>query len=80
MDAEAVRAPVQSLALRRRRSRVPWIYLVYHARAAGLSRAGYMSLRRRNAGTSSETGSNSAGMRASARAAGGSGRGEAAAG
>ena len=27
--------PVRGLALRRRRSRVPWIFLVYHARRGG---------------------------------------------
>ena len=48
---------VRNVQLRRRRSRVPWIYLVYQARAS----RGYSFCRRRKAGTSSgETGSNSA--------------------
>src|SRR6186713_163638 len=56
---------VRDIQLRRRRSRVPWIYLVYQARASRRGRQGakanYSFCRRRKAGTSSgDTGSNSA--------------------
>jgi hypothetical protein len=64
MNEELFGTPVRRLTLKRRRSPLPWIYVVYHARDARTvrdteSRARrYASVwRRRNAGTSS--GSNS---------------------
>ena len=63
MNEERFGTPVRRLTLKRRRSPLPWIYVVYHARAAPSGRARtagirYASVcRRRNAGTSS--GSNS---------------------
>src|SRR5262245_30304743 len=69
-EFEVAQTPVRRLLLRRRRSRLPWIFLVYHRRrrgpgreAGGMRRSAYDSYpsgRRRNAGTSKlELGSSS---------------------